>query len=248
MRKFLQPIYTAYVVTSFLVSIVLAFPFFFVSGLVNNSASGKFIYSLVHYWAIGWLWLIGMPLKKQGTFSKEKKYVIVANHISYLDTLNIYALLPEYFRTLARKEMVTIPVFGMIYKQLTILVDRSSHESRTKSMRMMHRLLKDESHIAIFPEGSFNETGETLKEFFDGAFRLAVNTQTPILPVIFPDTEKRWHYSAWWKLWPGRNRAIYLEPIDVEGLDIKTVKDITFERMKGTLKRYISTTDNMTRV
>ena len=238
LRRFVQPLYTAFVVATFLVSLLLAFPFFLCTGLTNTTASRRFIYKLVHYWSRGWLTLIGMPINRQGIFPKDRKYVIIANHISYLDTVNIYAIIPEYFRTLARKEMVNIPVFGMIYKQLTILVDRSSAESRTKSMRLMWRQLRDECHITIFPEGSFNETGDTLKDFFDGAFRLAANTQTPILPVIFPDTEKRWHYSAWWKLWPGKNRAIFLSPIEVESKDIATLKAESFALMKAQLLKY----------
>lgn len=236
-RSFLQPFYTAYVVVTFLVSLFLAFPFFLVSELVNNHSSRKFIYRLVHYWSIGWLWIIGMGLKKNGSFPKKEKFVIVANHISYLDTVNIYATIPEYFRTLARKEMVRIPIFGLIYKQLTVLVDRSNAESRQKSMRLMWRQLKNESHIAIFPEGSFNETGDFLKNFYDGAFRLAVNTNTPILPILFPDTEKRWHYSAWWKLWPGKNRIIFLEPIPVNDLDVQELKNKTFDIMYQKLAR-----------
>ena len=70
-------------------------------------------------------------------------------------------------------------------------------------MRLMWRMLKKECSIIIFPEGTFNETEAPLKEFYDGAFRLAINTQTEIWPVLFPDTVDRWHFSHWWKLWPG---------------------------------------------
>lgn len=204
-----------------MVSLLLAFPIFFTIGLKDDLKARKLITLIVQYWAKGWLWLIGMSPKVTGIFPKNKKFVIIANHISYLDTVNIYAVIPEYFRTLARKEMVRIPVFGFVYKQLAILVDRSSPESRAKSMRLMWRQLRNECHIALFPEGSFNETGETMKEFFDGAFRLAINSQTPILPLLFPDTEKRWHYSAWWKLWTGKNRAVFLHPVYVNGMSLK---------------------------
>lgn len=230
-----QPFYVLYVVVSFLISIVLAFPIFLCSGLINTSKSRRFIYYVVHYWARLWLMFIGMPLRCYGRFPNDKKYIVVANHISYLDTINIYGAIPAYFRTLARKEMVHIPIFGMVYKQLTILVDRSSTQSRTKSMKLMWRLLKNESHIAIFPEGSFNETPAVLKDFYDGAFRLAVNTQTPILPILFPDTQSRWHYSHWWKLKPGKNRAYFLPPIDVDGLEVQALKEKTFGIMEQQL-------------
>src|SRR5690606_30271407 len=177
--------------------LVIAFPFFLVAGIQDRPGARRFIWTVVHFWAKGWLWILGMRIQIHGNFPKGEKFVIIANHISYLDTVNIYAAIPEYFRTLAKKEMVRIPVFGFVYKQLAILVDRSSAESRSKSMRLMWRQLKNECHILIFPEGGFNETEEALSKCYDGAVRLAINTQTPILPLIFPDTVNRWHFSGW---------------------------------------------------
>lgn len=240
-KSIFQPFYTLFTGISFLISLLLAFPFFLLLGIKDSKAGRRIIWMIVHYWARIWLLLTGMPVRVSGYFPHGTKYVLVANHISYLDTLNIYAAIPEYFRTLARKEMAKIPVFGFVYKQLTILVDRSSSESRAKSMRLMWRQLKHECHITVFPEGGFNETEEVLKTFYDGAFRLAINTQTAILPVIFPDTVHRWHYSAWWKLWPGRNRAFFLEPIPVEGLtmeDLPLLKERVYSIMKAALIQY----------
>lgn len=105
----------------------------------------------------------------------------------------------------------------------------------------MWRVLKNEGDIIIFPEGTFNETRQPLKEFYNGAFRLAITTQTPILPVIFPDTEDRWHYSGWWKIWPGKNRVVYLEPVEVAGLTIEQLpelKETTYNIMEAGLRKY----------
>jgi 1-acyl-sn-glycerol-3-phosphate acyltransferase len=225
-RTVLQPFYTLFVLLTFLVSLLLAFPVFFVVGIKDTAKARKIIWIVVHYWAKCWLTLIGMPMTIKGSFPKDQKFVIVANHISYLDTINIYAAIPEYFRTLAKKEMVRIPLFGFVYKQLAILVDRSSNESRAKSMRLMWRQLRTECHISIFPEGGFNETSEPMTDFYDGAFRLAINAQVPLLPLLFPDTVHRWHFSGWWKLWPGRNRAVFLEPVLVDGLSLKDLPEL----------------------
>lgn len=225
-RVLLQPFYTLFVLVAFLVCLLLAFPVFFIVGLKDTTRARKIIWIVVHYWAIYWLRFIGMPMTLRGNFPRNQKFVIIANHISYLDTINIYAAIPEYFRTLAKKEMVKIPIFGFVYKQLAILVDRSSNESRAKSMRLMWRQLRTECHISIFPEGGFNETGEPMTAFYDGAFRLAINSQTPILPLLFPDTVNRWHYSGWWKVWPGRNRAVFLEPVEVAGLTTKDLPEL----------------------
>ena len=199
------------------------------------------IYRVVKYWADVWLWVVGMPLKVIGPPPPRGRYVIVANHISYLDTVVVFSGLPGYFRALGKKEFSRVPLMGFLYRQLVIMVDRSSPHSRARSMRLMWRVLKKEADILIFPEGTFNETGKPLKTFYDGAFRLAVTTQTTILPVIFPDTEDRWHYSAWWKMWPGRNRAIYLEPIKVNGMtdtQIPELKERVYRVMEAALEKY----------
>jgi 1-acyl-sn-glycerol-3-phosphate acyltransferase len=226
LRFVFQPFYTLFVLVLFVASLLLIYPFFLIMGLRDSPGSRRLTTRVVQFWARKWLWIIGMPARTMGVFPANKKFIIVANHISYLDTINIYAVIPEYFRTLARKEMVRVPLFGVVYKQLAILVDRSSHRSRARSMRFMWRQLRNEGHIALFPEGSFNETGETMKDFYDGAFRLAINSQMPLLPVLFPDTEERWHYSAWWKLWPGKNRAVFLHPVFVNGLTLKDLPEL----------------------
>jgi len=222
-RKILQPLYTAYVFITFSVSILVAFPFFVVISIGNNAAARRAIYTIIRVWASGWFWLIGMPIKKIGHKPPKGRYIVVANHISYLDTLVIFPTLPGYFRALGKKEIAKIPIIGFIYKQLVIMVDRSSSFSRSRSLRLLWRVLNREGNILIFPEGTFNETGNPLKEFYDGAFRLAINTKTTILPIVFPDTINRWHYSAWWKLWPGENRVVYLSPIETSGLALENL-------------------------
>ena len=240
-RKILQPFYTVYAVTTFVIGLLINFPFFLLISIGNNIAARSAIYTIIHYWARILLWVIGMPLKISGAKPPQGRYVITANHISYLDTVVLFPGLPGYFRALGKKEFSKVPLMGFLYKQIVIMVDRSSERSRAKSMRLMWRVLKRESDILIFPEGTFNETGKPLKEFYNGAFRLAIVTQTPILPVIFPDTVDRWHYSAWWKIWPGRNRAIYLEPVPVNGMEIEdlpTLKQQVYNVMEAALIKY----------
>jgi len=71
--------------------------------------------------------------------------------------------------------------------------------------------------ILIFPEGTFNETTNPLKDCYDGAFRLAIETQTPIKPLIFIDTYDRMRYDDLMSMNPGRCRAVFLHTIPVEG-------------------------------
>jgi 1-acyl-sn-glycerol-3-phosphate acyltransferase len=241
MGKIFQPFYSAWVVVTYIVCLLGAFPVIFIIGLWDKPHARKAIWYIVHYWAKGWLFFMGMPMKRIGNQPTDEKYVYVANHISYLDTILIYAAIPYYFRTLAKKEMARIPIFGFVYKQIAVLVDRNTSEGRSKSMRLMWRVLKNECNIAVFPEGTFNETGQPLKNFYDGAFRLAINTQTPILPMIFPDTVHRWHYSTIFGLKPGRNRVVYLDPVSAAGMnmdDLPRLKQQVYDNMEAAMLQY----------
>ena len=240
-RKIIQPFYTFYVAATFIVSVLIALPFIAIISLGNSPRARKSIYGIIRTWSKLWLWMVGMPMTIDGEGMPEGRYIIVANHISYIDTIIIFTAVSSYFRPLGKKEISKVPVLGFIYKQIVILVDRESPQSRAKSMKLMWRVIRHEANIVIFPEGTFNETGAPLKSFYDGAFRLAITTGTGILPLILPDTQYRWHYSGWWKLWPGRNRAKFLEPISVEGIgmkDIATLKEKVFGVMEKELIRY----------
>ena len=238
-RRLLQPFYTIYVVITFVVTILAVFPIILLLSTRDDHRARKIIFGILRSWSGFWLTIIGMRLRPIGPIPAIGKYVVVANHISYLDGVVIFRSVPGYFRALGKKEISKIPIVGTIYKQMVIMVDRSSARSRSKSMRLMWRFLRHEGSILIFPEGTFNETGHTLKEFYDGAFRLAINTQTTILPILFPDTVHRWHYSAWWKLWPGKNRVFYSKPVVTQGMnleDLPTLKAHVFSEMETDLK------------
>ncbi len=240
-RKIIQPFYTAYVIVTFVITILIAFPFFALLSVGRDAAARRGVHRAIRVWTVAWLWLIGMPVRTLGKRPAGERYIIVANHISYMDTLVIFPAIKGYFRPLGKKEVGKIPVVGFIYKQVVIMVDRSSAASRAKSLRLLWRVVKHEGSIIIFPEGTFNETPAVLKDFYDGAFRLAINTHTPILPVILPDTAHRWHYSGWWKLWPGKNRAIFLDPIPVDGLTMDKLPQLkaqVFAVMEAELGKY----------
>ena len=82
---------------------------------------------------------------------------------------------------------------------------------------------------------------QPLKEFYDGAFRVAIETQTPIKPVLFLDTYDRMNYSSVFSLNPGKCRIIYLDEISVEGLtmaDVVKLKEKVYVIMENKLREY----------
>jgi 1-acyl-sn-glycerol-3-phosphate acyltransferase len=121
------------------------------------------------------------------------------------------------------------------------MVQRDKSQNRSKSVAMLKRVLQKKVSICIFPEGTFNMTAEPLKDFYDGAFRIAIETQTPIQPIIFPDTIKRLNPFSFFSLTPGLCRGVYLEEITVDGMkgaDLGPLKQLVFDRMTEALIRY----------
>jgi 1-acyl-sn-glycerol-3-phosphate acyltransferase len=124
-----------------------------------------------------------------------------------------------------------------------VLVDRRDAEKRAQSIKEMKSFLKEHVSIFIFPEGTFNETGAPLKEFYDGAFRIAIETETVIKPVLFLDTVDRLHYKSLFSLTPGKCRVVFMEEVPVEGLtieDLPMLKKKVYDVMERGLKKYKS--------
>jgi 1-acyl-sn-glycerol-3-phosphate acyltransferase len=118
------------------------------------------------------------------------------------------------------------------------MVDRGNKEDRARSLVDLRRALDHGISILIFPEGTFNETEQPLKSFYNGAFRIAIETQTAILPVILLDAWDRMHHRHFFSLTPGKSRSVFLEPISVEGLtldDMEVLKQRVYDIMEKTL-------------
>ncbi|SJZ49521.1 lysophospholipid acyltransferase family protein [Sediminibacterium ginsengisoli] len=238
-----QYIYCVYALLMFVILMFLVFPFVLLSLLFGKLRGGNMIYGLCMLWAKAWYLLTGIRHKEihEAPHDTSRQYIFVANHISYMDIPPLVLIAHQPIRILGKYEMVKIPVFGWIYRAAVILVDRRNAETRARSVRALKSALKHGISIFIFPEGTFNETGQPLKSFFDGAFRIAIETQTSIKPVLLPDTIDRLHYRGIFELTPGINRVIYLEEIPVTGMtpeDIPALKELVYRKMEAGLRRY----------
>jgi 1-acyl-sn-glycerol-3-phosphate acyltransferase len=125
--------------------------------------------------------------------------------------------------------MAKVPLFGFIYRNAVVMVERDNPQKRARSVRQLKSVLQKQISVVISPEGTFNMTGKPLKEFYDGAFKVAIETQTPIKPILVLDAYDRMNYHSVFTLNPGKSRSVYLEEVSVEGL---TLNDVAFLREK----------------
>ena len=247
MRLLLKPfwwVYCLYALLLFIFGMLLVFPLVVVFSLQGPKVGGDKIYRVCRWWDD--LWLAGIGIRHTNIYESHpdegRQYIFVSNHISYLDIpMILQALRRNSFRVLGKAEMAKVPIFGYIYSRAVVMVDRSNAQQRSRSVRELKAVLAMNTSVFIFPEGTFNETHCPLKDFYDGAFRIAIETQTPLQPILFLDTYDRMHYSSLLKLRPGRTRAVFLAAVEVEGLtieDLPDLKDSIYKVMEEGLLRY----------
>ena len=141
-------------------------------------------------------------------------------------------LIPGEFRPLAKKELLKIPVFGLIARGATVIVDRSSGESRKKSLDKLKKTLAEGISILLFAEGTQNRSKEILQPFKDGAFRLAVDTQMPVLPMVVIGAGPLMPPGTI-NLKPGLIKIIVGHEISTSGMtETMVLKNHTFDMMK----------------
>ncbi len=121
--------------------------------------------------------------------------MLVANHTSMLDIMLMLYISKNPFVFVGKKELATIPLFGFFYKRVCILVDRKDPKSRIAVYRSVQNRLKQHLSICIFPEGGVPDEEIVLDSFKDGAFRMAIAHNIPVVPMTFYDCKKRFSWS-----------------------------------------------------
>ena len=218
--------------------IVVLFPLLLIS--ISKESWYPFFFRLARFWARFILVGMGMPTKINYLQKTERKksYMFIANHTSMIDIMLMLVAVKNPFVFVGKAELAKIPLFGFFYKRTCILVDRGDAESRKRVFMRAQRRLKQGLSICIFPEGGVpDDTSIILDTFKDGAFRLAIDHQVPIVPMVFYDNKKRFSYDFFTGS-PGLMRVKVLPFIQTEGLkpnDRKTLKEQTFKAIHAEL-------------
>ncbi len=233
--------YFIYSALLLVVLIVSAFPITLILLLFPEKVTNQGMFVLLKFICNAWYILTGMWPKNfnRNKIDFNRSYIITPNHQSFIDAATIYTSIPHLFKSLGKKEIEKTPIYGVIYKTVVITVDRSSLKARAMSFRQMKQAHDKKISILIFPEGTFSDTPiADLLPFQNGAFGLSILQQTPLLPVLFPDSASRMHPSKIIRCTPGWNRAVFLPPISVEELkkeDQESLKNLTQAYMQACL-------------
>ncbi|CAN5805975.1 lysophospholipid acyltransferase family protein [soil metagenome] len=218
-----------FVATLFIIVIPILLTF-----LIPEPGGVKTFKAISKAWMTVFLYGIGCSIKVVGkkNYDPSKNYVVTSNHSSLMDVPLLTPFFPGPNKTIAKKSFSKVPLFGWVYSRGSVLVDRTSDRSRKKSYDdMKHVLLKENLNMVLYPEGTRNRTGLPLKSFYDGAFKLAADSQKDIIPVVMYNTAKALPPSLSFFVWPCPLEMHLLPPVSVSGKTGAELKEIVFIQM-----------------
>lgn len=197
MRKIIARLYSLYAAVIFALSFLVIFPFILVCIWIPGWS--KYGRKINRYWAKGYFICIFLPVEIHKTvkLKKNKPYIYLANHFSYLD-IAMMGFIPGDVLFVGKASIRKAPLFGYYFKNLHIAVERDRLRSRAETMKRTDEALESGSSVIIFPEGGiFTQNPPEMIPFKNGAFRMAMEKQIPIIPVtlsfnhiILPDDGK----------------------------------------------------------
>src|ERR1043166_8661065 len=171
-KNILARVFALWALVVFTATLLVVFLPFWITGLWKEPKRSRIMHKIFRGWMIVFFALTGIRLRVSGkkNFRKGENYIVVYNHNSLMDVPVSVPFTPGANKTIAKIEMAKIPLFGIVYKRGSVLVDRKSEESRKLSYVKMKEVLSIGLHMCIYPEGTRNTTGQPLQRFHGGAF------------------------------------------------------------------------------
>lgn len=186
----------------------------------------------VHYLDRTWAWLffrlsfLPISVRYESELQTDQTHIYCPNHSSFLDIPSVTYAIQNPFKYVGKSSMANVPLFGGIFTRVHIGVDRGKLRSRYNALQESANALKEGGSLVIYPEGGFSPNPPQLIRFKDGAFRLAIETQVPIVPVslltiykVFPDKTPLTIYRQEIKI-------IVHEPIETKGMQISQIEEL----------------------
>jgi 1-acyl-sn-glycerol-3-phosphate acyltransferase len=223
---------------NFALGMIVLYPFFYV--LLSREKYYPAAFRLMRGWA-HWLAYTSGIFESVHGYKNARMHqpaIFCANHNSYIDIMLAYVFIPCYFVFMGKREIESIPLFNIFFRGMNILVDRKSNVDAHKAFVRAGEEIDKGNSIFIFPEGGIFFKGPELKRFKNGAFRLAIEKQVPIVPVTYRNNWRILQTGSFLmaRAGPGIARIIVHTPIHTTGMtqeNLIDLQDKTFHAIKG---------------
>ena len=181
--------------------------------------------------------------KEQREALPNTPYIICSNHSSFLDITLMYSIIPDFFVFMGKAELLNWPLINVFFKNgnMDIAVNRGRKMEAARSLELAAKALENGRCVVIFPEGGIDEHSPKLSRFKNGAFRLAIDQQVPIVPVTFLTNHKLMSDPFDKKVLtrPGVSKVIVHPPVYTKGLndkDLVTLRQQVFDTINTELE------------
>jgi 1-acyl-sn-glycerol-3-phosphate acyltransferase len=242
LKRILGHIYCGYALILFAATMLIVIIPIWLATLLDEPRRAKIIHPIFRLWMGVYMPLAFCPVFRKGKehFKKGQNYVVVCNHNSFADVPVSSPWIPGPNKTLAKVEMAHVPLFGVIYKAGSVLVDRKNDASRRESFNQMAQMLEKGLHLCLYPEGTRNKTDQPMQPFFDGAFTTAIRSQKPIMPGLIFNTKGVFPGKPLFWAWPNKVHIHFLPPIPTDGLSTKDAGKLKAE-VRAQMESYFVT-------
>lgn len=233
----------------FVCTMVLFYPLFRI--LLSREDWFPVAFRLKKIWAH--VLLLGAGIAYRVTYAEHlpnKPYVFCPNHTSYLDIIISYCILPHYFVFMGKQELSKVPLFRIFFERMNILVNRKSAQDAHRAFIRAGAELQKGHSVVLFPEGTISREVPRMRPFKNGAFRLAIEQQVPLVPITFFNHYRLLRDAPYLQgiCRPGLARIHVHSPIDTAGMGLDQMESLK-ERVKSiladSLAQYPNTQPNL---
>lgn len=221
-------IWKVYLFLNFLTGLILLYPFFAL--LLKNEKHYSKAFALMRLWAKQIAFTSGIIVLVKGKhhLKNSKAAIYCSNHNSYLDILIAYVAIPHYFVFIGKREIEGMPMMNIFFKGMNILVDRSSRIDSHKALQLASEEITKGNNLFIFPEGGIYYKSANMRPFKNGAFKLAIEKQIPVVPVTFCNNFKILQTGSFFLAHakPGIVHVVVHPPVDAADYTHKNMRDL----------------------
>lgn len=242
MSKLIRIVFSIWSSFAFMFWIIVAYFAYIITSLFFGRKKDRqfllFLYRCIGN-AICFSMLLLVKRKIHAKYQSHESYVVVSNHQTMMDIPANVVGSPEeiLFKFLGKKEADRVPFFGYLINRLCILVDRKSNHSRKESYQKMKDEMDKGFSIIIYPEGTRNRTEEPIKEFYDGAFRLAIEMQKPLVVNTLVGIKELNPPTGFFTYMPGVISSHWEEPISTKGMTLDDIDALKKQASQLMIKR-----------
>lgn len=234
-------IYKLWIGFVFWTTLLLMYPFFWVLLLRKSWYPAAF--KLKRLWSMLFKVLLFCPVRaKFKSKLPPPPYIIVSNHSSYLDTVFMYSIFPDYFLFIGKGELLKWPLFRLFFRKMDIPVIRDNSKLAYNALQKAYDAIDEGACIAIYPEGTIPHSAPRMKVFKKGAFRMAIDKKVPIVPMtwinnykVLRDPAKLFEFSL-----PRRIDVVVHQPIftgTMKETDLKELSENVFNVINSELEK-----------